>query len=113
MGLSSDGRLLASGGVRDESIPLFDTKTGRLLRTLSGAGRGVHSLEFSASGRRLLSVGSGEKLYTTRLTLWSVGTGKRIRHIDTFVGSVAVLSHDGMRVAFSDGNKVKVWKTEE
>ena len=58
-------------------------------------------------------MGSGKKLYTSRITLWDVETGKRIRHMEPSIDAVAVLSPDGKQVAVSHGNAVEVWKTGE
>jgi WD40 repeat protein len=55
---SPDGRWLATGGVEDPSIRLWDLKSPNPQndpRLLQGHGRPVRSLAFSADGRRLVS----------------------------------------------------------
>jgi hypothetical protein len=55
LALSPDGSLLAAGTANDEGIGLWDTKTGRLVRSLQGHKRGIQSLAFAPDGRTLAS----------------------------------------------------------
>ena len=61
-----DGRTLASGSL-DHTIKLWDSASGRLLRTLTGHTHWVNSVAFSPDGRTLAS-GSGDKT----IKLWNL-----------------------------------------
>ncbi|SOE79098.1 WD40 repeat [Streptomyces sp. OV198] len=51
---TADGRILAVGG-EDGTLQLWDTRTGRLRRSLAGHAHGVRSVAFSPDGRTLAS----------------------------------------------------------
>jgi WD40 repeat protein len=73
---SSDGKMLACGGV-DSKVQLYDVATGEELRRLQLPGRDdtwVMSLDFSPDGKRLVTSGS-EKV----IRLWDVATGKKVQ----------------------------------
>lgn len=72
---NTDGRVLASGGMRGE-IHLWDTNTGECASTLAGHELYTSSLEFSPDGRQLLSVGADDAL-----KVWDLQTGSEIRAI--------------------------------
>lgn len=80
--LSPDGSLAAVGGWTgfswDEahSIYLFDTASGRMLRRLTELPNVVLNLAFSASGRTLAGVLSGEE----GICVWDVGSGGLISY---------------------------------
>jgi WD40 repeat protein len=66
--LSADGERLVSNGV--EGVRLWETATGRLLRTLPGGCFGG-PVSFSRGSRRLVAAGHGN-----RLMVWEAATGK-------------------------------------
>ena len=72
--LSPDGSLLASSSL-DDTVRLWDMKTGRELYKLPGHGEqgGRRLLGFSADGKRFLSW--GDDYY---LRVWDVATGKAV-----------------------------------
>lgn len=51
--ISPDGRIAATGGGSNNEIRLWNPQTGKLIRTLSGVGRAVWSVGFSADGRHI------------------------------------------------------------
>ena len=70
MALSPDGAILATGG---KSVRLWDARTGKPLRELSGHLKRTQSITFSADGRLLVSGGS----YGTT-NAWEVATGRHL-----------------------------------
>ncbi|RME97778.1 MAG: hypothetical protein D6768_18870, partial [Chloroflexi bacterium] len=69
---SSDGKTLATGSA-DQTIRLWDVKTGQELHKLQGHARVVWSLDFSPDGRQLVSAG-----FDRTVRLWDVATGTEI-----------------------------------
>jgi WD40 repeat protein len=74
LAFTADGRVLASGGLGDRFVHLWDVEKGRLLRELEQNVGGVHSLEFSRDGRTLAVGGYGEPY----AALVDVATGLQI-----------------------------------
>jgi WD40 repeat protein len=72
---SRDGSRLLSGS-RDKSVKLWETATGRLLRTFVGHSDYVTSVAFSPDGTRLLS---GGYIDDKTVKLWDAASGKLIR----------------------------------
>jgi len=108
---SRDGARLVSGS-QDKSIKLWDTATGRLLRTLEGHADTVSSVAFSPDGTRVVS-GS----HDNTVKLWDAASGKVIRTLQGHRLSVTAVafSPDGRHVvsAGSDGggqdNVLRLW----
>ena len=103
---SPDGRFALSGS-RDDTLRLWDVKTGHELRSFKGHSRYVNSVAFSPDGRFALS---GSDDHTLRL--WDVKTGHELRSFkghSNYVKSVA-FSPDG-RFALSGGSHftLKLW----
>lgn len=71
--VSPDGTRLVSGG-GDKLLKLWDTATGRLLRTMEGHSESISSVAFSPDGARLLSASQ-----SATIVLWDAATGGRIR----------------------------------
>ena len=86
IGLSPDGRTLASGG--EGTIQLWDTDTSRFLSLLRGHTDTVWKLVFSNDGKVLASGGAD-----MTIRLWNVQSGQQLLTIDT--------EYTGRRFAFS------------
>jgi len=103
---SPDGKTLASAS-DDWTIKLWDAKTGKLLRTLSGHQDAVLAVAFSPDGDTLVS-GSGDRA----IKLWDVQTGRVLRTLTGHRGDIfSVAFHpDGKRIASGSGDRTcKVW----
>ena len=74
LAFTPDGRMLASGGIGDRFVHLWDVEKGKLLRELEQNVGGAHSLEFSRDGRTLAVGGYGEPY----AALLDVATGSQI-----------------------------------
>jgi WD40 repeat protein len=103
---SGDGQMLASGS-DDDTIKLWDTKTGAELHTLKGHSDQVTSVAFSSDGQMLAS-GSGDHT----IKLWDAKTGAELQtlkgHTDQ-ITSVA-FSDDGQMLASGSGDRsIKLW----
>jgi WD40 repeat protein len=70
---SPDGRTLATGGLEDPIVRLWDVPTGMLIRELDQGSAGTKTLDFSPDGRILAVSG-----YAPVASLWDVATGARI-----------------------------------
>ena len=94
LALADETRLLAAGG--EDSVYLWDIRTGAPFRTLTGAGGIVAAVAFSQNGKVLASAaGDGT------VSLWDVAGGEKLRTIRGLRGDIAL---DG----FSDDGKALV-----
>lgn len=104
---SPDGTTLVTGST-DHTASLWNTGTGKRIRTLKGHTGGVNSVAFSSDDE---TVATGSTDHT--VILWNTRTGQRIatlKSADAAVDSVA-FSADGKTVACgTDDNDVILWK---
>ncbi|KAJ4331972.1 hypothetical protein N0V95_009773, partial [Ascochyta clinopodiicola] len=103
---SADGDRLASAS-HDETVRVWDAKTGKALHKLEGHSNWVSSVAFSADGDRLASASHDE---TVRV--WDAKTGQLLHTLEGhshYVSSVA-FSADGDRLASASYDMtVRVW----
>src|SRR5262245_39491406 len=93
LAFSPDGKTLASAS-GDNTIRLWEIKTGRLVNSFAEHSEPVHSVAFSPDGKTLAS---GSKDRTIKL--WDVRAGKLIRTI--FNGEIGKSYGEVYSVAFS------------
>ncbi|PBK77602.1 WD40 repeat-like protein [Armillaria solidipes] len=104
---SSDGRLLATGGGKDDPlVKVWSTDVGEHMKTMCGHSSTVCSLAFSHDQRRLAS-GSGDR--TVRI--WDISSGESLsvlRYHDDRVKDVN-FSHDDLTVISRTTDKTYTW----
>ena len=97
-------------GSRDNSVKLWSTDTGEVVRTLTGHSGGVTSVAFSADGKYVVS-GSDDK----SVKLWSTDTGEVVRTLTGhggWVWSVAFSADGKYVVSGSRDTSIKIWSTD-
>jgi hypothetical protein len=119
---SPDGRrvLTGAGGKEegavgtDNSLRLWDARTGKELRKFEGHDEGIWGVAFSPDGRRALS-GSGrftlDSLDTT-VRLWDLETGKELQRFEGHTQTVwsVAFSRDGRQGLSAGDQKVRLWR---
>ncbi len=90
MGFSPDTTMIVSGG-DDGTVRLWDTATGRELRTLTGHTHWVWSVGFSPDTTMIVSGG-----VDGTVRLWDVATGQQIATVISVRNGWAVLLADGL-----------------
>lgn len=106
---SPDGKLVATCG-RDQTLRLWDTATGKPVRTCAGAGAELHTLAFSPDGKLLASAARNGIV-----RLWEAATGKSLRSLSGHSGEVycVVFSPDGKLLASCGQDQtIRLWEPE-
>jgi WD40 repeat protein/serine/threonine protein kinase len=100
---SPDGRRIATGGA-DRTVKLWDSATGRMIRSFEGKGGRINSIAFSPDGGRLASLG-GDSFEAGRLVIWDVQTGATAVDVPAPSGynSRVAFARDGRRLATASG----------
>jgi WD40 repeat protein/Flp pilus assembly protein TadD len=108
--LSADGRAVSSG--MDSTVRLWDTETGKQLRSIPFPRFTVSSLAFSPDGQRVLF---GEYDAPHRLSLWDLETNKELRRLEGHTQSIdhVAFAPDGRRALSGSRDKtLRLWDLE-
>ncbi len=107
LGVSRDGRLIASGGA-DETIGLWSSEDGELVHRLAVGRRGM-AFVFAADGEHLVTGARGDTL-----RFWSLETGELVSEQGAGPGMVGAFEPGSGDWAVSRGwrGPVTVWSTE-
>ncbi|EDN69617.1 G-protein beta WD-40 repeat [Beggiatoa sp. PS] len=107
---SPDGKKIAAGSF-NETITIWETDTGQLLRTLQGNGmRTVYAVAFSPDGKKIIS---GD--LSNNVRVWDTSTGNSLFILKGFEGvfgsifSVAFSPNGGVMVASGSGDETIKW----
>ncbi len=111
---SPDGSKIITGG-HDGLIKLWDTETGKIIKSINGNGTPIRSVSFSPNGTQIVS-GTDDKI----ITLWNLKTGNKEKE---FVGHTVgiesiAFSPDGNYIISSAGaggrnyGEIKLWSVD-
>jgi hypothetical protein len=104
---SPDGKTLASGGY-DARIVLWDTASGKQLRSLLGHNGAIFSLSFSPDGSLLASASADQTV-----KIWRVRDGERLDTLKEPIGeqfSVGFTPDGNQIVAAGADRRIRVWR---
>lgn len=103
LAFSTDGMLLASGAW-DSTVRLWDLKTNKLIRTLTGHKSKVLSVAFSPDGKTLATCSKED------VRLWNTEGGENRSIINHFAILDVAFSPDGKTLASgNDDNTISLW----
>ncbi|HSS75377.1 MAG TPA: TIR domain-containing protein [Thermoanaerobaculia bacterium] len=101
------GGTLASGSA-DETVKLWEVRSGNLLRTLEGLHPGVYSMAFDPQGGTLSSWSTDNTVM-----LWEVRSGKLLHTLegtDGAIGRLVFVRQNGMLASGSTDGTVRLWE---
>lgn len=99
--LSGDGRLAATGGSADTFVKIFETASGRELRSIGTRGGATYTLSFTGDARHLVGVQADGNLRA-----WRVADGAEVACVAPKAGYVhtSAVSRDGRWLAYPGAN---------
>ena len=109
LAFSPNGTYLATIGVNDRTVTLWDIRLGVPVAVLTGHARSVNEIAFSPDGSRLATADHG-----STIRIWDTGIGKTITRLTGHAEPVTGLavSPDGSRLATADyAGTVRIWDT--
>jgi WD40 repeat protein len=101
--ISPDGKTIASAGY-PSTIHLWDTATGKRVRSLEGSESWIYSLAFLPDGKTLVSSGDDQSIH-----FWDVATGKQIRRLDKAGSRLAIAPDGKTMVSYDYPSVVRIW----
>jgi WD40 repeat protein len=110
LAISPDAKLVATASY-DKLIKLWDSETGKEVRTLKDHTDAIYSLDFTPDGKRLVSAAADRTI-----KVWNPESGERLFTLNepTDALNTVAVSPDGKRVAAAGQDKnVRVWVLEE
>ncbi len=106
--IAPDGKTAISGSW-DNTLKIWDTKTGNEIRTLTGHTNYVTAVAIAADGKTAISASED-----CTLKIWDTETGRELKtltgHTD-WVRAVAIAA-DGKTAISASGHSMKIWDTE-
>ena len=106
---SPDGTYLASPSA-DQTIGIWDVRSGAQVRIWQGHTSGVISVAWSPDGQRLASASDDNTI-----RLWEIASGKQLQTLkeQTYGGNSVAWSPDGQRlVSASSSGTLRLWETK-
>jgi WD40 repeat protein len=102
---SSDRKLILSAS-SDRTLKLWETATGRLVRTFEGHEAQVTAAAFSSDGMTAVSGGEDKSVL-----LWEILTGKILKKFEGSENGISSVcySPDGKEIAASEGYNIRIW----
>ena len=102
LAFSPDGELLASGSQDDYKVRIWDTASGRLVRTLNGHVGWVNSIAFTPDGARIVTAGSDGLV-----NIWHAETGELlVTMAATADAEWLIITPEGFFAASAKGTKL-------
>ncbi|MGD1905814.1 MAG: protein kinase [Leptolyngbyaceae cyanobacterium] len=101
---------LVSGSL-DDTIKVWDLRTGNTIFTLTGHRRGINEIVISAKGQVLVSCGDDNTIQ-----VWNLSTGRRLHTLQGHgrgVTSVAIGHQGWLLVSGSKDRTIKIWKLDK
>ena len=109
LAFSDDGSLALTGSGSSGTVDIWDVRSGRLIRSLSGHRNEILAIAFVSDGRQILSASRD-----MTVKLWDTSTGRMLRTVqlsgETKSPKTMAISQDGsLVVSGTTTNDVKVW----
>ena len=104
--ISRDGKTIVSGSL-DDTIKIWDAKSGVMLRSLEGHKGSVNSVAISKDGNTIVSGSSDNSI-----RIWDTKSGAMLRSLEghkSYVNSVAISEDGNTIVSGSNDGSIKIW----